>query len=70
MAVAISLSSQGQLNVGTPVPLFLTHLTSVSFPGHQYAVSADGERFLMNVSADDSISPITIVQNWTAALGK
>jgi hypothetical protein len=36
---------------------------------HQYAVSPDGERFLVNVMADDPAPPpITIVQNWTAVL--
>jgi hypothetical protein len=34
-------------------------------------VSRDGQRFLMNVIADEmTASPITIVQNWTAALKK
>ena len=33
----------------------------------QYAVTADG-RFLMNMTADDAASPITIVQHWTALL--
>ena len=35
----------------------------------QYAVTADGERFLVN-NATDSILPITLVLNWTAALSK
>jgi hypothetical protein len=35
----------------------------------QYAVSADGERFLVN-NAADPILPITLVFNWTAALKK
>ena len=35
----------------------------------QYAVTADGERFLVN-NATDTILPITLVRNWTAALTK
>ena len=42
--------------------------TALAVPAKpQYAVAADGQRFLMNVIADEA-SPITIVQNWTAAL--
>jgi hypothetical protein len=57
--------------VGVPAPLFRTRLVGVDQPKAQYAVAADGQRFLMNVIADEAtISPITIVQNWTAALRK
>jgi Tol biopolymer transport system component len=65
------------LEAGAPVPLFTTKLATgvnivpAGFQARaQYAVAADG-RFLMNVSADEGvISPITIVQNWTAGLKK
>jgi len=75
MAVAISVAADTQtLTVGVPVPLFQTHLAAG--PGivagrNQYAVASDG-RFLMNVSVDDAVPapPITIVQNWQAALKK
>ena len=37
----------------------------------QYAVAPDGQRFLINVTVDESTaSPITIVTNWTAGLKK
>ena len=37
--------------------------------GQQYAVAPDGERFLMNVLAEEANVPsITIVQNWTVGL--
>ena len=39
-----------------------------------YAVSADGQRFLIprppSTGADEAPSPITVVLNWTAALRK
>ena len=35
--------------------------------GTQYAVTADGERFLVNTASDTTV-PITLVLNWTAAL--
>jgi Tol biopolymer transport system component/predicted Ser/Thr protein kinase len=75
MAVPISVAADAQtLTVGVPVPLFQTHLAAG--PGivsgrAQYAVASDG-RFLMNVGVDDAVPapPITIVQNWQAAVKK
>ncbi len=75
MAVPISVAGDTQtLAVGVSVPLFLTHLAEGPgiVPGRaQYAVASDG-RFLMNVSVDDAVPapPITIVQNWQAAVKK
>ena len=35
------------------------------------SASADGQRFLLNVSIDESsVLPITVVQNWTADFKK
>jgi Tol biopolymer transport system component len=64
------------LGVGTPMALFPTHLAAGgNLPSGgfnsaaQYTVTPEG--FLMNVTAEDSVtSPINIVLNWTAALGK
>jgi hypothetical protein len=72
MSVPVALTPEGQTpSVGVPAPLFRTRLVGVDQPKAQYAVAADGQRFLMNVIADEAtISPITIVQNWTAALRK
>ncbi|MGH9257651.1 MAG: protein kinase domain-containing protein [Vicinamibacterales bacterium] len=78
MAVPIRLAPNTQaLDTGPPVPLFSTRLATganIAPAGFlaraQYAVAPDG-RFLMNVAADEAVtSPITIVQNWTAALTK
>lgn len=65
------------LDAGAPVALFSTKLATGAFivtsgfqARAQYAVAADG-RFLMNVSADEGVTPpITIVQNWWAGLKK
>jgi hypothetical protein len=77
MAVPIAVGADRQtLEAGAPVPLFATRLASGSnIPGGvmskpQYAVAPDG-RFLMNVAVEGATaSPITVVQNWTAALKK
>ena len=56
MAALITLAADGQtLNVGEPVPMFMTHLACGSgIPlRSQYAVASDG-RFLMNVSVDEA----------------
>jgi Tol biopolymer transport system component len=62
---------------GTPLSLFPTQLATGGNVGigsfasrAEYAVAPDG-RFLLNVTAGDAIAaPITIVQNWDAALKK
>ena len=67
MAVAISLKG-GSLEAGIPVPLFQTRLTT-AFGGTagnirpQYDVAADG-RFLMNITTEETNSPITVILNW------
>jgi hypothetical protein len=69
MAVPIRVSKTQTLEIGTPAPLFATHLAPSNNAQQQYAVCPDGQRFLMNVVLDESSAPpITIVQNWTAGV--
>ena len=66
MAVPIAFSRDA-LDPGAPVPLFATHVGSVAqgIARPQFAVSADGQRFLMNnLSEDANLSPITVILNW------
>jgi serine/threonine protein kinase len=66
MAVPVA-GVDGRLEFGAPVALFETRLpprTGIS--RQQYVVSADGERFLLVTSADDT-APITLLLNWRAA---
>jgi eukaryotic-like serine/threonine-protein kinase len=61
MAVPITLS-QGGLQPGIPHPLFAVSLPPFVLSTREYDVSADGERFLVNVPADDAItSPIALI---------
>jgi len=66
MAVPIRLSANGQnVDASAPIPLFATHVDGAvqnTFP-QQYAVSPDGQRFLMNNIIEEP-TPITIVLNW------
>jgi Tol biopolymer transport system component len=66
-----SVSGKGAgFDVGVVKQLFATRI--VTFAGfYQYDVSADGQRFLINTTPEQSASaPITVVLNWTAGLKK
>ena len=53
-----------------PQPLFQTRVNSYMSPD-RYAVSADGQRFLINSTVQESSqTPITVILNWTAGLKK
>src|SRR5262249_9671351 len=74
MSVPVNVSSDGQsLEPGTPVRLFRTPLSTsstvyIASPRQQYAVSRDGQRFLMLISAEEVASaPITVLLNWKPA---
>jgi hypothetical protein len=65
--VALRVNTSGSIEPAAPVPLFSAHLGATTEAGlmQQYAVSADGNRFLMNaVTRDQTVSPITVVLNY------
>ena len=69
MAVPIEMSANGlTLTPGIPVPLFATHIGRVMNPGStgpNYIVSANGQRFLMSIIAQEtSATPIRLFVNW------
>ncbi|PYS23239.1 MAG: hypothetical protein DMG11_25670 [Acidobacteria bacterium] len=69
MAASVKLSADGQsLEVGTATSLFPVRIAGGPVPGlnkQQYAVSPDGQRFLVNLDVDEgATSPITIIYNW------
>jgi Tol biopolymer transport system component len=72
--MAAPIQGAGQtLEAGAPVALFQTRIVGggTAISKQQYAVAPDGQRFLINITADESTaSPITIVTNWTAGLKK
>jgi len=66
MAVPISWSKD-TIDPGAPVPLFATHVGTVAqgIARPQFAVTGDGQRFLLNTLRDEAnLSPITVVVNW------
>jgi len=75
MAAPVKLSSdEKSLETGTPVALFPVRIAGGPPPGinqQQYAVSSDGQRFLVNLAADEgAASPIALILNWHPERGK
>jgi hypothetical protein len=67
MAVPIQFSASGQgLDVGTPIPLFTTHIGGPVQGANrqQHMVSRDGQRFLMNTILEEPTSPLVVLLNW------
>jgi Tol biopolymer transport system component len=67
-AVSIAATADGpSLQVGQPVALFASRIARGGTPGgdkHAYAVSPDGQRFLIEQTTEQAAAPITIVLNW------
>jgi Tol biopolymer transport system component len=69
MVAPVKLSTDGQsLEKGSPTVLFPVHIFGGSVltgDRQQYAVSSDGQRFLVNLAKDEgTTSPITVIYNW------
>jgi serine/threonine protein kinase len=71
MAVPLSTDPQGHLRAAAPIPLFTTRTPGGPVPipqKQQYAVSRDGQRFLVNNIPEEPLAtPITVVLNWRPA---
>ena len=66
MAVPVTLGSL--VEIGQPQPLFQTRIeVSTGITWHQYDVTPDGQRFLVN-TPEIVTSPATVVLNWPALL--
>jgi len=68
--MAVETNGTGQMFVaGTPKPLFDARINTI-FPGTAYyAVTGDGQRFVVNTLVGEAApAPFTIVMNWTAGL--
>jgi serine/threonine protein kinase len=69
MAAAIQFTGQS-LQAATPKVLFQTRIDSIGRSPHEYDVTADGRKFLINSRPEQAPQPITLYVNWTAALKK
>jgi eukaryotic-like serine/threonine-protein kinase len=67
MAVDVKLGAT--FEAGVPKTLFGTRVFSLTDFRNHYAVTADGQRFLINSTIEEtSATPISVVVNWTADL--
>jgi dipeptidyl aminopeptidase/acylaminoacyl peptidase len=70
--LAVQVNTEGEaLAPSTPIPLFQTRISGVLGTGlrFNYAVSPDGERFLIATDVEGATdSPIIVVLNWPALL--
>jgi Tol biopolymer transport system component len=66
--VAVPILPGPEFRPGKPVTLFHTYLTKVGWPGRRWAVTADGQRFLLNESLKNPLRGITVTRNWQSAI--
>jgi hypothetical protein len=66
--MAVEVSTDAAFQAGAPQPLFDIDVPEPNgpYPTH-YAVTADGQRFLVNTVIDQPTRPaLTVILNWTA----
>jgi hypothetical protein len=69
--MAALVRSGESFEVGAPVSLFEFRAGSFVLNNSPYAVTADGQRFLINAVVEtESNAPLTVVVNWAAGVKK
>ena len=67
--MTVDVETAPTFRLGVPKPLFQTRLNTLGVPSRRYGVSADGQRFLMNVPVGtDAVTPITVIMNWASGM--
>ena len=66
--MAVDVKPGTSFEASVPKTLFDTRVLSLTDFGNHYAVSADGQRFLINSTIETNASPISVLVNWTASL--
>jgi len=70
-AVDVSAAAGSTLELGAPRALFGAVLADENPVGHNYAVSADGQRFLLHKPVREGELPATTVfMNWTSTFAR
>ena len=64
------MKSGAAFETGVPKPLFRFAGAGGGSGYHNYAVSSDGQRFLVAGSTSEKSVPMTVVLNWQAGLKK
>jgi hypothetical protein len=63
------VTDKGSFEAGVPKKLFNQRINGAGLIQHRYAVSADGQRFLVNIPlSDQSTSSTLVTLNWDAAI--
>jgi hypothetical protein len=70
--MAVPIKTNPSFEAGAPRELFPTPITGTALYQFFYTPSADGQRFLVNIPAEEAASQpsITVVLNWQAGLKK
>jgi Tol biopolymer transport system component len=69
--MAVPVAAGETFESGNPVALFRARLTELSLTGCGWAVTADGQRFLLNSPVGSiGAARFAVVTNWTSELGK
>jgi hypothetical protein len=68
--MAVPVNGETTFEPGLPKGLFQTRVPALTvYDRNLYAVTKDGQRFLINTVVDEAVSsPVTLVLNWTAGL--
>jgi Tol biopolymer transport system component len=67
--LTVDVKLGGTFTASVPKPLYRTRIFSLTDFRNHYAVSGDGQRFLIVSTIEEtSVTPISIVVNWTAEL--
>ena len=70
MAADVKLAGSN-FEVSVPKPLFQTQIASYAIPRNRYDVFGNGQRFLIvTPRPETTLTPITVVANWTAGLNR
>ncbi|HYM11730.1 MAG TPA: hypothetical protein VEU62_13425, partial [Bryobacterales bacterium] len=69
--MAVEVKSGSTFEPGAPKALFQTQVLGVTDARNHYAVTSDGQRFLVNTVVENlTSSPITVLVNWRGAAGQ
>ncbi len=66
--IAVPVGPGADFQPGKPVLLFHADITQFGWSVHRWAVTSDGQRFLVNQSLKNPLRGITVTKNWQSAI--
>jgi serine/threonine protein kinase/Tol biopolymer transport system component len=66
--IAVPMAPGADFKPGKPALLFHADVTQFGWSVHRWAVTSDGERFLVNQSLKNPLRGFTVTRNWQSAL--